>query len=146
MTLDTTTQVSVFLDTDVLLDYFRGNGAAARLFDPDVISRVRYAINPIVLREILLIANEREQSKMERLIGDQVTLLSIDPEKTEETLRRARNFRNRVAHSDEVVIFSSASDCDYLITRDKGLTELQEGNRPEVVTPEEFLARVLGRS
>jgi predicted nucleic acid-binding protein len=140
--LDTIKRVSAFLDSNVLLDYLRGDTAAAHLFDPEVVARAQYSIDPTVLREVLLLANASQQSKLSALIRERISLLAIKPEKISDTLRRLRDLRNRLVHSDDALILSSASDCDYLITTDLALTQLQQGTRPEVVTVDQFLERL----
>jgi predicted nucleic acid-binding protein len=139
-------QVSVFLDASVLLDYLRGSAAGAHLFDPEIIARARYSIDPTVLREILLLADASERSKLLELIKERISLLSIKPDKISQTLRRIKDLRNRIAHSDDVMILASASDCDYLVTADLELLQLQQGSRPEVVTVDQFLERLSRKS
>ena len=135
--------VTVFLDTSVLLAYLQEKGAA-HLFDPPVVSRARYAIDPIVLQEVFLTADQRLRPELTEMIKDRVRVLSIDPEKTRDVLQRVRGLRNRIAHSNEAVVLASASDCDYLLTEDRELARLQEGKKPEILTAEQFLARVMG--
>ena len=136
-------KATVFLDTSVLLAYLGREGAAARLFDPEVTSRARYAINPVVLQELLLTADSKQRPEIAQLVEDRVRVLPTDPDKTDEILRRLRDVRNKLAHSNDALVVASASDCDYLVTEDPMLVRLQEGSRPEVITTKEFLARVL---
>jgi hypothetical protein len=45
-----------FLDTDVVLGYLRGEPATVQLFGAESEGRIRLAINPIVLQELILTA------------------------------------------------------------------------------------------
>ena len=46
----------VFLDTNVIIGYLRGEPSAAQLFSAEAEGRIRFAVNPIVLQELLLAA------------------------------------------------------------------------------------------
>lgn len=50
-------QPLVFLDTNVIMGYLRGEPAAAQLFSAEAAGRIRLAVNPIVLQELLLAAD-----------------------------------------------------------------------------------------
>ncbi len=43
----------VFLDTDVLASYLRGDLASVHLFDREILDRLCLALNAIVLQELL---------------------------------------------------------------------------------------------
>jgi predicted nucleic acid-binding protein len=47
----------VFLDTNVIIGYLHGNLSAAQLFSAEADGRVRFAVSPIVLQELLLAAD-----------------------------------------------------------------------------------------
>ena len=135
-------RASAFLDTGTLTDLLDGKGAAAHLFDADVAARAEYVVNPIVLQEILLSGGRRQRFGLGELVKDRITVLPIDPDKTERVLERARHLRDRLVHANDVLIFASASDCDYLVTDDPALAQLPENGRPEVLTAEQFLERM----
>jgi predicted nucleic acid-binding protein len=44
----------VFLDTNVIVGYLRGDSSAAKLFSAEASGRIRFAVNPIVIQELLL--------------------------------------------------------------------------------------------
>lgn len=130
----------MFLDTNVVVDYLRGEPAAAQLFSAEADGRVRFAVNPIVLQELLLAADAAARPEFERIRG--VRVLPVDFAKAEALLPRLRALRNRVMHSNDVLILSSAGECDFLVTRDKLLKNLVTTEKPQVVTPEELVTRL----
>lgn len=127
----------VFLDSNVILAYLQGEPSAVQLFAAEADGRVRFAINPIVLQELLLAANGAGQPEFER-IRDHFRVLPIDFGKAEALLPQVRALRNRLAHSNDLLILSSAAECDFLVTRDTLLKSLVTTPKPQVVTPEEF--------
>jgi hypothetical protein len=56
---------------------------------------------------------------------------------------RARALKNRVAHPNEILIVSSADECDFLVTSDALLKDLVTAEKPQVVTPEELVAHLI---
>ncbi|MGG6268554.1 type II toxin-antitoxin system VapC family toxin [Leptolyngbya sp. AN03gr2] len=138
----------VFLDTNVVVSYLRGESPSSRLFSHDIIDKVHLAINPVVLQELFLLSETRDRPEALDEIQQEVTLLPLNLEKAEEYLKQAADLRNRIAHSNDVLILSSASDCDYLVTYDqalkKTLASLSTG-KPEVVTPEQLISQLTAK-
>jgi predicted nucleic acid-binding protein len=132
----------VFLDTNVIIGYLRGKPSESRLFSDALSGRFRYAINPIVASELLLAGGARQQPRDLESLRNRLELLPINEAEVLLALPRIRGLRNRLAHSNDVLIFSSAAECDYLITRDEDFKHIVETDRPRVVTPEEFLEAV----
>ncbi|HMD97026.1 MAG TPA: type II toxin-antitoxin system VapC family toxin [Terriglobia bacterium] len=130
----------VFLDTNVIMDYLRGEPAVLQLFSAEANGRARFAVNPIVLQELLLAA-AAAAPEFER-IRDHLRVLPVDLAKAEALLQRLRAVRNRVTHSNDLLILSSADECDFLVTRDKLLKNLVTTEKPQVVTPEELVTRL----
>ncbi|HUS05110.1 MAG TPA: PIN domain-containing protein [Bryobacteraceae bacterium] len=128
----------VFLDTSVIMGYLRGEPSAAPVFSAEASGRIRFAVNPIVLQELLLAADAVGLSEFAG-IRDHLRVLPIDYEKVEALVPRVRALRNRLAHSNNILILSSASVCDFLVTRDAGIKTLVTAEKPNVVTPEEFV-------
>ena len=50
--------------------------------------------------------------------------------------------RNRLPHPNEIIIAGSVGDCDFLVTRNTVLKGLVAGAKPQVVTPNELVARL----
>jgi predicted nucleic acid-binding protein len=133
----------VFLDTSVITAILRGQGAAPRLLSEDVTRRVQFAVNPIVLQELLHLPDARANSELLEAIRRNWQILPIDEEAFSAFLRDAQALRNRAIHSNDLLILGSAAECDYLVTYDRDLM-LVASDRPIILTPEQFLDE-LGR-
>ncbi|HEV1284058.1 MAG TPA: PIN domain-containing protein [Bryobacteraceae bacterium] len=131
----------VFLDTNAIIEYLRGDPAAAQLFSAEANGRIRLAINSIVLQELLLAPDVAGRPDFERII-DHLRILPMDLEKAEAMLPRVRALRNRLAHTNDILILSSADECDFLVTRDTHLKNFVAAGKPQVVTPEELAGRL----
>jgi predicted nucleic acid-binding protein len=134
-------QPLVFLDTNVIVGYLRGEPSAAQLFSAEAEGRIRFAVNPIVLQELLLAADATSRPEFER-IRDHLRVLPVDFAKAEALLPRVRALRNRLAHSNDILILSSAVECDFLVTRDASLKTFLTAEKPQVVTPEELVTHL----
>ncbi len=135
----------VFLDTNVLASYLRGEPASSYLFSDEILKRVNLAINSIVLQELFFLAETRKHPEIFDEIQKGVSLLPLNFEKAEEYLENAANLRNRIAHSNDVLILSSAANCDYLVTYDQALQKTLNSlstNKPQVVTPEQLISQL----
>jgi predicted nucleic acid-binding protein len=131
----------VFLDTDVIVGYLRGDRSAAELFSAEAEGRIGFAVNPIVLQELLLAGDAAGRPEFENF-RDHLHVLPLNIEKAEALVAKVRALRNRLAHPNEILIFSSAEQCDYLVTRDADFKRLATTDKPEVVTPEELIAHL----
>jgi predicted nucleic acid-binding protein len=131
----------VFLDTNVIIGYVRGDPSAVQLFSAEADGRIRFAVNPIVLQELLLAADTAGRPEFER-IRDHLRVLPVDFAKAEALLPRVRALRNRLAHSNDILILSSADECDFLVTSDVLLKNLVTAEKPQVVTPEELVTHL----
>jgi predicted nucleic acid-binding protein len=131
----------VFLDTNVIIGYLRGEPSAAQLFSAEADGRIRFAVNPIVLQELLLAADATGRPEFER-IRDHLRVLPVDIAKAEALLPRVRALRNRLTHPNDILILSSADACDFLVTRDALLKNLVLAGKPRVVTPEELVTHL----
>ena len=107
----------VFLDTSVIIGFLRGNPPEAKLFSAEAAGRICFAVNPIVLQELLLAADAAGRPEFEH-IRDHLRVLPLDLVKAEALLPKVRALRNRIAHSNDILILSSADECDFLVTRD----------------------------
>ena len=136
------TRPLVFVDTNVIVGYLQGDPPAVQLFCAEAEGRIRFAINPIVLQELLLAADTAGLPEFER-IRDHLRVLPVDFAKAEALVPRVRALRNRLAHSNDILILSSADECDFLVTRDALLKNLVPAGKPQVVTPEELVVQLL---
>lgn len=135
-----TDRLSVFLDTNVLVEYLYGKYPT--LFSSETLERVRFAVNPIVLQELFLIADADKHVDRLEQVKKLVEVLPVDFQHVEAFLPRAKELRNRLAHSNDILILTSAADCDLLVSNDKDLKQLAPERTPEIVTAEEFFARL----
>lgn len=136
-----TKQPLVFLDTNVIIGYIRGDPTAVQVFSAEAAGRIRVAVNPIVLQELLLADDGASRPEFEQ-IRDHLRVLPIDLAKAEALLPQFRAQRNRFAHSNDLLILSSADECDFLVTSDALLKSLVSAAKPQVVTPEELVAHL----
>lgn len=133
-----------FLDTNVVAAYLSGQGAAAHLFDDKVRSKTKYAINPIVVQELFLAADDKLRPAFVNMLEKRMLeILEIDSDKTKDVLDKARGLRDHIVHSNDLFILSSAKSCDYLISDNKEMAHLLKGDGPEVLTAEQFISRVM---
>lgn len=112
------------------------------LFDREILDRVCLAINAIVLQELLFLAEVRNHPEIVDRIQEKVTILDFDLVKLDQYWQNARDIRNILVHSNDVLILSSAANCDYLVTYDQKLKKASSylyNSKPMVVTPEELL-------
>ncbi len=131
----------VFLDSNVIRAYLQDEQSATQLFSAEAEGRIRFAINPIVLQELLLAANTAGRPEFQR-IRDHFRVLPIDIGRAEALLPHVRALRHRLTHSNDLLILSSAAECDFLVTEDKLLKKLVTTEKPQVVTPEELATRL----
>jgi predicted nucleic acid-binding protein len=131
----------VFLDTSVILAFLQGDSAAAELFSAEGQGRIRFAVNPIVLQELLLTADLAGKPEFER-IRNNLRVLPVDFSKAEALLPTIRHLRNRIAHSNDLLILSSADECDFLVTKDSHLKSVARTEKPTILTPEEFATQL----
>ena len=127
----------VFLDTTVIIGYLRGDKAAVELFSEEAAGRVRLAVNAIVFQELLLAADAAARPEFQE-IRDRLSVLPMDLVKAEALLPRVRAIRNRLAHPNDILILSSADECDFLVTTDSDFKNFA-ADKPKVVTPEELI-------
>jgi predicted nucleic acid-binding protein len=130
----------VFLDTDVIVGYLRGEPSAVQLFSAEAEGRIRFALNGIVLQELLLAA-EAGKPEFDR-VRDHFRVLPVDFTRAEALLPRVRALRSRMPHANDILILSSAVDCDFFVTNDPLLKTLLTAEKLQVVTPEELVTRL----
>jgi predicted nucleic acid-binding protein len=131
----------VFVDTNVIIEYLRGDPSTAQLFSAEANGQIRLAVNPIVLQELLLAADAAGRPEFQQ-IRDHLRVLPVDFAKAEALLPRVRSLRNRLSHPNDILILSSADECDFLVTRDADIKNLVTAEKPRVVTPAELVAHL----
>ena len=86
----------------------------------------------------MLLSNSAQHPNRLEAVQKQTEVLPIDSEKAESLLQRARKLRNRAVHSNDLLILSSAADCDFLVTDDKNLQEIGNGEKPKLLSSTEL--------
>lgn len=133
-------KIRAFVDTEVLLEYIRGKAELRSLFSEEVRERAAFAINAIVLQELLL-ARDRTEGGIDltrvvpylEVVGAGVDLYSP------EVVSELQQLRNRVVHANDVLILAGARSCDVLLTYDRDLLDAGPDAVVRSETPEEFL-------
>ena len=136
---------SVFLDTNVVASYLTGEPSSSQLFSSEILGRIHAAVNPTVMQELLLLSEVREHPDMLDEIEQELSILPLNLDKADEYLKQATSLRNRIAHSNDILILSSASDCDYLVTYDLALGETLTNistSKTKVVTPDQLVSQL----
>lgn len=132
-------KIRAFLDTNVLLEYLRGKPELQALFTPEVEERVSFAVNPVVLQELMLASGAAERHIDLATIASHLEVLAAEAFTSSEALQRLRKARNYVAHANDLMILASSRHCDVLLTYDRKLQELGESAEIDTETPEAFL-------
>ena len=126
----------MFLDTNIILQAL--SGRIRSFFDDDARARFTYAINPVVLQELLLSVGKQDaQSRFDEFVMG-VKVLPINAEKTKDLLSKLKEIRNRAVHSNDLLIASSASECDYFVTDDVKLQAQFKNENPRVLSSADF--------
>lgn len=137
--------LKVFLDANVFVNYLKGESVSTRLFSPDLRERVRYAVNSIVLQELLAIPEVKADPNLISELEKRLEVLPLDIAMTERWIRRASTLRNQLVHSNDLLILGSAASCDFLVTFDRDLLRFAKTDqKPKVVSPSEFLSSLEG--
>jgi predicted nucleic acid-binding protein len=130
----------VVLDTSVLLEYFRGKPALRDLFSPRMRQRVQFAVNPVVLQELLFVGGAVGDNMDLGELEDTVEVIPSDIFSSPQAMARLRSFRNHAVHANDLVILGSTAKGDILLTYDPALTSIGEWSGVRITTPETFLA------
>jgi predicted nucleic acid-binding protein len=137
-----------FLDTNVILDYLRGEPSAVQLFSAESDGRIRFAINPIVVGELILTTDDALKPELDRIL-DRLKILPIDYEKAKaltaevaRTMETPNGQGTRTPHPADIINAGSLGDSDFLVTSNSALKGLVAGGKPQVLTPDELVARL----
>lgn len=132
-------KIRAFVDTDVLLEYIGGKAELRRLFSEEVRERAVFAINAVVLQELLLARRNTPEVDLTEVVPFlEVVGAGVDLSSPEMQAELAK-LRNRVAHANDIFILAGARTCDVLLTYDSDLLKLSGIATVRSETPEEFL-------
>ncbi|MEX1014164.1 MAG: type II toxin-antitoxin system VapC family toxin [Candidatus Paceibacterota bacterium] len=139
------TKLKVFLDSNVVLKYLRGKDDVEFLFSSETLSKVTYSVNPIVIQEILLAQPEYPKRNLDEF-KNHLEIKELNKEVSDKILSRVRQIRNKIVHTNDLLILGSAADCDYILTSDRDLLDLSTVHKVEgvnAITPQEFEENIL---
>jgi predicted nucleic acid-binding protein len=132
-----TQKIRAFLDTNVLLEYFDGKPELQHLFSAEVRERASFAVNGIVLQELILSYKAKELMAVEQYL--EIVDLGVDPS-SPEWQSMFRNDGNRSLHVNDILILATARSFDVLLTYDdQKMRHGEDDARVRLETPEEFL-------
>jgi predicted nucleic acid-binding protein len=141
-----TVKIKGFLDSNVVIAYLQGKEETKTLFSDRVLAKAQYLISPIVYQEVLLFSNLMEKRDLIRtgatldLIENLAKVVTIAEMKTKTDPKILRQLRNRMVHTNDIVILQAAlNNCDYFLTFDRDLLRVKELVTLKIVTPVEFL-------
>jgi predicted nucleic acid-binding protein len=135
-------RLKVFVDTNVLVEALRGRRSVAALFTPKSEAAAAYVVNSVVVQELLLLSAATETKvRLDELL-QHLDVLAIEAPLNPEVLANIRAMRNRVAHTNDLLILGAARDCDLLLTYDQDLLSLGDATGVATSTPEDFLAEL----
>lgn len=110
---------SVFLDSNVIILHFSGHGDAGHIFDPEIQNKYNYAIDGVILQELMLLAENIEPNRISELIqNNKIKVLDIDLKKAEETMLKVRHPENVHLYRVAALAYRKASRME----RVRGLT------------------------
>jgi len=139
-------KMKVFLDSSVIISYFRDERDVAKLFSKRVLEKVQFVINPIVYQEIILVMNRIDYKIDLEELGDFVKVVQIDKTKKDAYLEKMRELRNLMVHTNDILVLQSAmSESDYLLTLDNQLLEIGEIDSLRILSPSAFWDLLEGR-
>jgi predicted nucleic acid-binding protein len=130
-------KIRAFLDTNVLLEYFDGKAELQHLFSEEVRDRVAFAVNGIVLQELILSYKGKDLMRVEPYLD--IAELGVNPS-SPEWQSMFCDGQNRSLHVNDILILATARSFDVLLTYDdQKLRHSEIDARVRMETPEEFL-------
>ncbi len=138
----TKTKMMVFIDANVIISYIEGKPELAKLFSPEIEANVQYAINPVVLQELLLLGSPFPESVDIDRLSSKFVMLPVDLIDSKQFLEKTRTLSKKLSHINNVIILASAKNCDYILSYDVELRDLSLATDATVLNPEEFLAQM----
>jgi predicted nucleic acid-binding protein len=133
-------KIRAFVDTNVLLEYIGGKAELRRLFSEEVREKADFAINAVVLQELLL---ARKQAPDELDLTTVIPFLEVVGAGVDlsapQIQAELERLRNQLVHSNDLLILAAARACDVLLTYDLRLLRAGETADVRSETPEQFL-------
>jgi predicted nucleic acid-binding protein len=132
-------QLKVFLDSSVLIEALKGRPGAIALFRRKPERDISYVVSPVVIQELLLVHTATNYKSDPDELLQHVHVLNIETPVSPEVLTNIRQVRNRLAHTNDLLILDSARDCDLFLTYDADLLSLGNASGVAAKIPEDFL-------
>jgi predicted nucleic acid-binding protein len=132
-------KIRAFLDTTVLLEYIRGKAELQQLFSEEVLERAAFAVNGVVLQELLLARDAGGTVDLTAVVPFLEVIGAGADLSSPETQAQLRELRNRVMHANDILILAGARSCDVLLTYNRAFLQAGEMTVVRSETPEEFL-------
>ena len=141
----------VFLDTNVILCYLSGDPRCEGLFEKSARRDYQYVINSIVIQELLHATEfSRARGKINREVLNRflsrLEVTKLGDEKEIRDLTTLNKLRNLIVHTNDLLNISSAlKECDFFVTLDRDLLQLEVLGRTRLLSPSEFLSSEVGQ-
>jgi len=139
----------VFLDTNVILCYLSGDPRCERLFEKSALRDYQYVVNPIVVQELFhAIEFSRARGKMKRRdlnkLLSRLEVTELGGEKEISDFAEFSKSRNFIVHANDLLNINTAlRECDFFVTLDVKLLNLDRVGRTKFLSPSKFLSSEL---
>lgn len=131
-----------FLDSDVVAEMLGDGHSGPGLFDGATQQRAQFAINPIVFQELFSLPEIQRRPAILDQLQSSLTMLPVNFNRSAAFLEHSPDLYKTLTHSNDLLIFGSAADCDYLVTYDRGFASLAQAGGPKIVTPHQFFSEI----
>jgi predicted nucleic acid-binding protein len=139
-------KLKVFLDSNIVIAHLQGNKELKDMFSKQVLTKIQYVITPIIYQEVLLFSQLMEERDLLcskaafNFFENRKEIITIVDTETKIDSEILRQFRNRVVHTNDIVILQAAvNNCDYFLTLDHALLQIRNVVQLKVISPTEFL-------
>ena len=117
-----------------------GDKEVQKIFSKEVLEKVQYVVSPIVIQELIFVSKRIGEKINLKEIDNFVNIVSPEIAKTSTDLKKIKEFRNFMIHTNDILLVQSAisSGCDYFLTYDIPLAEIGEIKSLKMISPEAF--------
>ena len=132
--------IKVFLDTNIVLDYYTGrmgDGLAEKIIQTGEHREYQLCISVLTGHNALYVLRNFSRAVGASTLSGQFTILPMDAEQWEQaSLTELEDYEDAFQ-----LACARSNECKVLITRDKHLLEAESGTL-EALSPEEFISRI----
>lgn len=135
-------KLNTFLDSNILLLYYKGDSRLTKLFSEQILKRVNYIINSIVFQELILLNKRIRDIINFNEISKQVKIQDYYGEKVD--FKKLQHLRNKKLHSSDILLLRSAIyfKCRIFLTLDNDLLRLEIFDGLEILSPLKFFQKL----